>query len=67
MPNGIVVALVNVLTVPVSIILQVNGTAVTAAIDLYMYEHVDLKSPLVLQSLDVRIFELNTIGIGEAN
>ena len=67
MPNGMVVALVNVLTVPVSIILQVNGTAVTAAIDLYMYEHVDLKSPLVLQSLDVRIFELNTIGIGEAN
>ena len=54
--DGVVTALVNVLTVPVSLKLyDGSGESITNAVDMYMYESVDLSMPLVLQSLQVRI------------
>ena len=55
--DGVVTALVNVLTVPVSLRLcDGNGNTISKAVDMYMTESVDLTEPLVMQSLDVRIF-----------
>ena len=54
--DGVVVALVNVLTVPVSLKLyDENERSIINAVDMYMYESVDLSMPLVLQSLQVHI------------
>lgn len=54
--DGMVVALVNVLTVPVSLSLcDGGGKSFTNALDMYMNDTIDLSAPLVLQSLDVRI------------
>ena len=53
--NGVVTALVNVLTVPMSIRLyDGSGNSITNAVEMYMSEGVDLSMPLVLQSLEVR-------------
>ncbi len=57
--DGVVMALVNVLTVPVLLRLYdgTSGKSISGnvALDMYMYESVDLSVPLVLQSLEVRI------------
>ena len=54
--KGVVVALVNVLTVPTSLRLRDgHGNDITKAVDMYMNEDVDLSLPLVMQSLQVRI------------
>ena len=55
--DGVVTALVNVLTKPVPLRLYVsNGNSITKAVDMYMTETVDLSKPLVVQPLEVRIF-----------
>ena len=52
----VVTALVNVLTVPVSIRLYDGSrSSITNAVDMYMNEGVNLSIPLTLQSLEVRI------------
>ena len=59
--DGVVVALVNVLTVPVSLKLyDGNGRSIINAVDMYVYESVDLSVPLLLQSLEVRILLIHT-------
>ena len=54
--EGVVTALVNVLTVPVSLRLcDGTGNYITRAVDLYMNEDMDLSVTLEMQSLEVRI------------
>ena len=54
--DGVVTALVNVLTTPVPLRLwDSDGNGITKAVDMYMTETVDLSKPLVVQPLEVRI------------
>ena len=58
--KSIVVSVVNVLTVPVYVTLYTKSKIVTKATSMYMFNEVDLKTPLRMEPLDVQILKIKS-------